>query len=176
MKVLNKIKQIFLTILGVAFFAFALIMTILLLNYNNFGVTQFGGTSLIIIKEDISSDDFKKGDLVIVESKRLDKIEIGDQIFTYRVDSKRVPHVDLGVVGKIYPDPAENAISFENGATYSDEFIAGEATKVYSGIGTFLSIVQSRWGFLFMILVPGFLVFIYELYALIVEIKYGEKE
>lgn len=174
MKVLEKIKKIFLTILGVAFFGFALIMTLLLLNYNQFGVTQFGSTSLIIINDEISSDEFKKGDLVLVKSKRLDRIKLGDMIFTYRVDSKGTPHVDLGKVGEIYTD--ENAISFENGATYSIEYIAGEASKIYGGIGTFLSIVESKWGFLFMILVPGFLVFIYELYALIVEIKYGKDE
>ena len=44
-KVLTIIKKVILTIVGVAYFIFALAMTILLLNYNNYGVTQFGSKS-----------------------------------------------------------------------------------------------------------------------------------
>ena len=35
---------------------------------------------------------------------------------------------------------------------------------------------ESKWGFLFIVLVPCFLIFIYEVYALIIEIKYGAEE
>ena len=56
------------------------------------------------------------------------------------------------------------------------EFVAGRPQKVYEGLGIFLSVVESQWGFLFIVLVPCFLIFIYEVYALIVEIKYGDEE
>lgn len=174
MKVLETIKKIFITIIGIIYFTFALAMTILLLNFNDYGVTQFGDTSFIILKEKVSSEEFKKGDLVIVETIDIEDIQKKDTIFTYRVDGKGGAHIELGKVGEIYPD--DNAVSFENGDTYSMEFVAGEATKVYSGWGTFLSIVESQWGFLFIVLVPCFLLFIYQVYALIVEIKYGAEE
>ena len=48
--------------------------------------------------------------------------------------------------------------------------------KKYEKIGTFLSVVESKWGFLFIVLVPSFLIFIYEVYSLIIEIKYGKDE
>lgn len=174
MKALETIKKIFITIIGVVYFAFALAMTILLLNFNNYGVTQFGDTSFIILKKRVSSEEFKKGDLVIVETVNIEDIQKGETIFTYRVDEKGAAHVELGKVGEIYPD--DDAVSFENGNTYSMEFVAGEATKVYPGWGTFLSIVESQWGFLFIVLVPCFLLFIYQVYALIIEIKYGAEE
>lgn len=174
MKVLETIKKVCLTILGVIFFVFALCMTLLLLNYNDYGVTQFGDTSLILIKGDVSSDNYKKGDLVIVESKKIKDLVVGDEVFTYNVGKDHSVSIDLGTIGEIYVE--EDAISFENGATYSAEFIAGQATKVYHTVGTFVSLVTSQWGFLFVVLVPGFLIFIYELYALIVEIKYGDEE
>ena len=72
--------------------------------------------------------------------------------------------------------PDDEAITFENGNSYSREFIAGKPTKVYNDLGGYLSVVESRWGFLFIVLVPCFLIFIYEVYALIVEIKYGAEE
>ena len=56
------------------------------------------------------------------------------------------------------------------------QFVAGTGEKVYNDIGFYLSIIESRWGFLFLVLVPCFLFFIYEIYALIVEIKYGAEE
>lgn len=173
MKILNVLKSIILGILGVAFFAFALAMTILLLNYNKYGITQFGDTSLIIIKDNISSEAYKKGDLVLVKSKKIKDIQKADQIFAYSIDSKGNATVELGKVGDVYLE--ENAISYENGQTYSEEFIIGASSKIYEKIGTYLSVIESKWGFLFLVLVPGFLIFIYEVYALVVEIKYGEE-
>lgn len=174
MKVLKNIGKGFLILIGVLFFAFALFITILLLNFNDYGVTEFGDKSLILINDRIASNTYKKGNLVIATKTKVDKIAVGDEVFAYTVDKKGVATVDLGTVGQV--DFAQKAISYENGSTYSEEFVIGKGTKVYEKLGTPLSIVESKWGFLFIVLVPGFLIFIYEIYALIVEIKYGEKE
>ena len=173
-KVLETIKKILIGIIGTAYFIFALIMTILLLNYNDYGVTQFGNKSLVIINDEIASENYEKGDLVIVEGKRVDKIELGEEIFTYRIDSRGIPSIQVGIVGDIYIE--DDAIAFENGETYSMEFVAGVGTESYEHLGTALSIIESQWGFLFIVLVPCFLIFIYEVYSLIVEIKYGAEE
>lgn len=173
-KVLETIKKILIGTIGVIYFTFALVMTILLLNFNDYGVTQFGNTSLVIINDEISSETYKKGDLVIVESKKVDKIEVGEEIFTYRIDSKGIPTIQVGKVGEVYIE--DEAVSFENGETYSMEFVAGVGTDSYENIGTALAIIESQWGFLFIVLVPCFLIFIYEVYSLIVEIKYGAEE
>ena len=174
MKILQAIKKILLVALGVAYFTFALIMTLLLLNFNDYGVTQFGDTSLVILSERVSSDEFKKGDLVIVENVDVRDLKVGETIFTYSIDGKGVAHIEIGKVGEIYPD--ERAVSFENGDTFSQEFVAGVNVKTYHNLGLFLSIIESQWGFLFLVLVPCFLLFIYQVYALIVEIKYGAEE
>lgn len=174
MKVLKIIKNILLGIFLVVYFSFVIVMTVLLLNFNDYGVTEFGNTSLIIINDEISNDDYKKGDLVVVEKKKIEKLEVGNYIFAYKVDEKGNVNIDLGKIGNIYPE--DDAISFENGANFSMEYLAGVPTKTYEKIGTPLSIVQSKWGFLFIVLVPSFLIFIYEVYSLIVEIKYGKDE
>ena len=171
MKVLSAIKKIIFTIIGVAFFAFALVMTILLLNYNDFGVTQFGNKSLVIITDKVSNENYEKGDLVIVREIKVKDVKVGDTLFAYRVDSKGVPSIEIGKVGTVYPE--EDAIAYENGGTFSSKFIAGEPIEVHKDVGMFLSVVESQWGFLFIVLVPCFLIFIYEVYTLIIEIKYG---
>lgn len=174
MKVLDAIKKFFIGLLGIAFFIFALAMTILLLYRNNYGVTEIDNKSLIMINEELASDNYNEGDLLIVKKVKIEKIAVGDEVFAYSVDQNKVAHVNVGIVGETYDDP--KAISYENGATFSEEYIIGKTSKIYHTWGLVLSIVLSQWGFLFLILVPGFLIFIYEVYALIVEIKYGEEE
>ena len=174
MKALNTIKRILFTIIAIVYFSFALCMTILLLNYNKYGLTQFGNITLVKLTEQVSFEGYQKGDLVIVESMDVSTYEEGDVVFTYFIDQERKPHVKIGNVGEVYPD--DNAITYENGDSYSNEFIIGKPVKVYNNLGQFLSIVESQWGFLFIVLVPCLLIFIYEIYALIIEIKYGAEE
>ena len=173
-KVLKFIKNFIVGVLMVIFFTFAISITVLLLNYNKYGLTQFGDTTFVTIKDDFTSDTFKKGDLVLVKSRRLDKLELGEEIFVYRIISSNKVLVEVGKIGQIYLE--EDAISFENGDIFSNEFIIGTADKTYDKVGTYLSIIESKWGFLFIVLIPCLLIFIYEIYALIVEIKYGEEE
>ena len=181
MKVLQAIKKFFIGLLGMAFFIFALSMTVLLLAYNDYGLTQFGSKTLILMTDDIYSENFSKGDLVVVENRGFtkglgyaDKIEVGDELFAVRIDAYGNVFIEVGIVGEIYED--ENAIAFENGSTFDIKFVIGEAIESYPTIGGILSIVTSKWGFLFLVLVPCFMVFIYEIYSLIVEIKYGKEE
>ena len=156
------------------YFVFALAMTILLLNYNEYGITQFDNKSLIMINSKISNDEFKKGELIVTESKKVDEYKEGEYVFTYKIGPDRIPTVVVGKIGNIYPE--EEAITFENGETYSVENIAGTPYKKYDKIGGILSLIESKWGFLFIVLIPVFLIFIYEVYALIIEIKYGAEE
>lgn len=174
MKVLNIIKKVIIGILAVVFFCFTIAMTVLLLFYNKYGVTQFGDTSLIIIREQIASNNYKKGDLVFVEAKKINEIKVGNEVFTYKVDKNGVPTIDLGIVGEVHPN--DEAISFKNGSTYAMDYVIGTSNKVYNNVGTYLSIIESKWGFLCIVLIPFFIMFICQIYNLIVEIKYGSEE
>lgn len=173
-KVFSKIKSFIVGVLVCLFFVFALSMTILLLNYNDRGLTQFGNTTLVMINDDIASESFEKGNLVLVNSKKIYDLNVGDEIFTYRIGESGSVSIDVGKIGEIYLD--ENAVAFENGDIFSMTYVMGTANKIYDNVGTYLSIIESKWGFLFIVLVPCLLIFIYEVYALIVEIKYGAEE
>lgn len=178
MKVLNIIKNIFIGIIGIIYFSFVILMTVLVLLFNDYGVTQFEDQTLLLIKSDVTpvtENIYVKGDLVVVKEKKVNNIKEGDEVFAYRVDedTKKVD-IEVGVVKTVHT--ADNAITFENGDQYGMEFVAGTKENVYHNIGRYLSIVESQWGFLFMIIVPSFMIFIYELYALIIEIKYGDEK
>ena len=174
MKVLKMIKKVIVSIVLIVYFAFTITMTVLLLNYNKFGVTQFDDKSILIIKKGFTSDTYKKNSLAIVESKEVKDYKEGDEVFVYHLDGHGGVNIQLGVVGQVHVE--DNAITFQNGDTFSSEFIMGTGSKVYDNIGLYLSVVESKWGFLFIILIPNFFLFVYQLYSLIVEIKYGEDE
>ena len=174
MKTLKVIKNIFIGTIAVIYFAFVICMTVLLLNYNDYGLTEFGNKTLVLLSDNISTNDFKKGDLVIAEKKELKDLKVGDNVFAYKVDAKGSVNIDYGKIGEIYE--TEQAVTYENGSTYSIDFVVGTPSKTYSKIGSYLSVIESKWGFLFIVLVTSFLIFIYEIYALVIEIKYGSKE
>lgn len=174
MKFLRMVKKVFLTILAVIFFTFAILMTMIILNRNKRGITEIDKYSLIFVTEKISSEKYHKGDAVIVESKKIANIKIGDDAFTYKVDKSGTVSIDVGEVGETNAE-AEN-ISFKNGSVYSEDLIIGVPYKIYANLGTFLTIILSQWGFFFAILIPSFLIFVHQIYLLIIEIKYGSEE
>ncbi len=174
---MKVVKKIFKIVFVLAFFIFAVGMSVLILNVNDYGVTQFGDISLIIIPEDISSNNYEKGDLALVKQKSLEDINVGDEVFIYQIEDDKSVSIDVGHVGDVHIDA--NALALENGVAYSSKFIAGSVeddSDVYANIGSFLSVLQSRWIFFFAIVVPCFLIFIYQIYALIIEIKYGDQK
>lgn len=173
-KAIEKLKKILIGILIFVFSCFAIFMTVLLLNFNEYGVTEFGDKSLVILTREISSQNYKKGDLVIVEKVAYEAIKEGDEIFAYSVDSREKVNIEVGIVKDLYP--TEKSIAYKNGAGFSQEYIIGKATDTYHDIGLYLSFIESKWGFLFIVLVPCFIIFIYEIYALVVEIRYGDEE
>lgn len=174
MKILKIFRNLIVGIIAIVYFAFVIAMTILMLNINDFKLPQMGNTTVLPVRENVSSDKYNKGDLVLVEYRKLDKIQLDSEIFVYQPDKRGNVSIDMGIVGEIHIE--EDAISFKNGAAYSMDLVMGEPVKVYSDVGTYLSIILSTWGFLFLILVPSLLIFIYELYVLIVEIKYGKDD
>ncbi len=169
------VKKIIVGILILLFFIIAIGMSILLLNRDDeFGITQFDNTSLLIIGDEISSPKYEKGDLVLTLKEPLKDINVGDEIFLFQINDNDKVNIELGFVGEVHID--EDAVTLENGPTYSSKFIAGSATEVYSGLGTYVGLLQSTWVFFFLIVVPCFLIFIYQIYALIVEIKFGNDD
>lgn len=174
MKIGKIIKKFFLGVLGIVFFAFAISITFLLLNYNKYGVTEISDTSIVIIKKGISSENFNKNDVVLVRKMALSDISVGEEIFAYKVAEDGSVTIDLSKVDEIHLK--DDALTLENGNTYATKFIIGEAYKTYGKVGLYLSIIESTWGFLVIVLVPSFVILIYEIYELIVEIKYGKNE
>ena len=169
-------KKILKFILGIVITIYVIVavgLTFCLLNYNEYNLTVIGKNTFIIVKDDALEPDFKKGDLVVVERNEDAEIEAGDKIFFYNGKEHQVS-VNLGdVVNNTKVTEKESTFTIEGNLKVSSRYIIGKAetSKVYSGLGSVLSVLESKWGFLFLIILPVLLMFIYLIYAVIVEVK-----
>ena len=175
MKGLKTFKKVLFTIIGVLYFAFALCMTILLLNRNNYNVTQFGDTSLIIISDEVGIEGYEKGDLVIVDKSQ--DVFTGDKAFFYDTYNRQI-EVRLGeVVDLERVTQTEQTFTFEGDHKVSSEYVLGgvNGASVMPGVGTVLNVLESKWGFLFLIVLPALIAFLYQITVVVSELK-GNKE
>ena len=150
----------------------AIFTTITLLSFNEYRVTEFGNYSLFNIDSDMLEPTFHEGDLVITKRVSPQKVEIGEDIFFYRSSSSAaVINVDT-VVNK------EEITDLQNGQTLSSEYAFGKVdqSKVIPYAGFVMSILQSKWGFMFAVIFPTILLFVYEIYSIIWEVKEEDKE
>ena len=78
-------KRVLGNIVFVIYAAIAVFVTICLLSFNDYKVSEFGDTSLLIIDSNQVEPYFEKGDLAIINKN--DSIEEGDAIFFYNTYS-----------------------------------------------------------------------------------------
>ncbi len=151
----------------------AITLTVFLLNYNKYNITELNNKSLIIVRDEELKPDFQKGDLVIVNKDANKDIKVGDKIFFYD-NYKQTVSVNLGtVLEKETITKEESTFVVDGDHAVSSEYVIGTArtSKTYSKLGTILGILESRFGFLFMIIFPILILFIYEIYVVIKELK-----
>lgn len=175
---MKKVLKIIGGVFTFIYVVIAIVLTVCLLNYNDYNITEIGNNSLIIVQDDELRPEFDKGDLVIVYKNKNSDITVGDKIFFYDNYKDQVS-VNLGsVVDKETVTRHETTFVMDGNYSLSSEFVIGKAStsKRYAKLGTILSILESRFGFLFIIIFPILILFIYEIYAFIKEIKRPEDE
>lgn len=174
----------FLKVLGIfllsIYLVVAVILTVFLLNYNKYGVTELGNYTLIKVEDDELKPNYQKGDLLVVEKVDNDLIRNGDSIFFYEKDlENKTIFINLAkVIRKRKVTNTETTFVIEGDYEYSSDYLIGDTknTKVYHGVGTILSVLESRFGFLLFVILPILFVFLYEIYEFVLEVKLSLKE
>lgn len=153
----------------------AVFATICLLSFNKYKVTEFGNCSLVIINSNNQNEQFKDGDLVIVDKNR--RILTGEEIFFYDIYDQKV-NISIAQVDAIERvTNTENTYTLVGDRKISGEYVIGSADNVtkFAVVGKVLSILESRWGFLFLIVLPALIAFLYQITVVVSELK-GNKE
>ena len=169
-------KRVIGNIIFVIYAIIAVFVTVCLLSYNDYKVSEFGNSTLIIIDNNSLEPDFSAGDLVIANKE--DKIEVGDKVFFYNTYGRDM-EITLGEVTEMEEvSSKETTYTMNDQLTLSSEYVIGSAktaTKI-GVVGGILSVLESKWGFLFLIVFPSLIAFMYEIYIIVAEIRDSKKE
>ncbi len=172
--VLKGVGKILLTIFVVLYLLLEIFLAVCLLNYNDYRITVFGNKSILLLTENLD-EKYKKNDLVIVTKGDGSEVKEGDYIFFYNPGQNYT--VNYAEVTSITPH-ANKTYTYKIGTTHNvyTEYYIGKNTKVYKGIGGAIRLLESKWGFLLLIVLPTMIAVIYEFYAIIIEIIEFKKE
>lgn len=165
----NKIISVLIAIWIVV----AIFTTVCLLSFNKYRVAEFGKYSIFTVDTDILEPNFSEGSLLITKKTNHKHINPGDNIFYYDSDSSAAV-VNIGTVTqKEEVTVTEATLTMQNENKISMSYVLGKEDSATSipVLGTILSIIESKWGYMFLVIFPTILIFVYEVYAVIVEIK-----
>lgn len=163
------------TILFVVYAIIAITVTVLLLSYNEYNNSQLGGYTVYIVKDDSLEPQYKQGSILLIKSTTDKNVQVGDDLFLYRVLNSK----EYEVVYKTLTEKAQQGRHVvykigEDESYASDYFIGkGSDTIVINGWGYVLGLLESRWGYLFCVVIVSLLLFLQEVFELVMEIRYG---
>ena len=161
---------------------YVIFITSCILCRNKFGYTQFGDMTFITVNDNNAKfiQNSESGDLLIVKSQQTG-LNAGDLIYYYvTVDEKYV--VRTGVIESKTEDDysALYVLNDEDKTSVASNRVIGKYVSFHKDKGKILDVLESRIGFLFMVLLPILIVFIYQIYQLVIVARYevvddGEK-
>lgn len=153
---------------------YVIFITSCILCRNKFGYTQFSDMTFITVNDSNAKfiQGSKTGDLLIVRGQQtgLDK---GDLIYYYvTVDEKYV--VRTGVIESKTEDDysALYVLNDDEKTSVASNRVIGKYVSTHPGKGSVLEVLESRFGFLFLVLLPILVVFIYQVYQLVIVARY----
>lgn len=163
-------------ILFVIYSIIAILVTVLLLSYNDYNCSVIGGYTVYIVKDDALEPEYNQGSILLVKSTSDKHVQVGDELFFYRVINSQEFEVVNRKLEKKTQQGRRLIYGVEDEESYETSYFIGKAddTIVINGPwGTLLSILESKWGYLFCIVIVSLLLFLQEVFDLIIEIKYG---
>lgn len=153
---MKKLKHILITI----YLLLAILLTLTLLAYNDFKITEVGPYSLLIMRDDELAPEFNEGDLLIVNKN--DEVLTGRKAFFYDTSNEKI-EVKLATIEKAERvNEQEVTYTLEGERKISSQYVLGPAntTEVIPTLGKILGVLQSKWGFLFLIVFPALILVI----------------
>ena len=169
----NMRKTIF-RVLVVIFILIAIFVTANLLAYNDYEVAEFGNKSFVLADKNMEKYGYNKGDLIITTKANNDNIKIGDAILFYNNYESKVA-IEKGTVTEISSNNQQYYL--DTNISISKEYVLGTAdsVKTVSKVGSILKVLETRVGYLLIILLPTLVLFAYLIRKIVVELKEEKK-
>lgn len=173
---MKKVFRFLWSVVEVVIIAYVILITSFVLCKNKYGFTQFGDYTFdnISLIDERNIEDTKKGDLLVVQNSN--NIQVGDRIYYYAaynemyiVRSDYVTKIDSDDYSSLYTVHRN-----DDDLTIPSTRVLGKYANTYAKIGGILGILESKVGFLFLVLLPIMIVFIYQVYEFITILRYEE--
>ena len=168
-------KKVLGGILLVVYSIIAIAVTVLLLSFNEYNCSEIGGYTVYIVNDDALEPEYKQGSILIIKGTTDKNVQIGDEIFLYKVINSQ----EYELVSKTLAEKAQQGrhITYvaDDNEMYASDYFIGKAsdTVVIEGWGYLLALLESKWGYLFCVVIVSLLLFLQEVFELVMEIKYG---
>ena len=172
----RNMKKTLTNIIFGVYVVIAVFVTVCLLSYNEFKVTELGNYSLVVVTDNEMIPNFNKGDLLIIDKSV--PVFTGDNAFFYDTYNRQI-EVRLGKVQDLEKvTETESTYTFEGEHKVSSEYVLGgeNGTSLIPGVGTVLNILEYKWGFLFIIVLPALLMFFHQIMVVIGDIKESKED
>ena len=169
-------KKIVGAVLFVVYSIIAIAVTVLLLSYNEYNISEIGGYTVYIANNDALEPEYEQGSILLIEDTSDRHVKVGDEIFIYKVINSQEYEVIIRTLASKTQQGSRIAYTTTTGEIYSNDYFIGkvdDVTVIQSPWGTILSILESKWGYLFCIVIVSLLLFLQEVFNLVIEIKYG---
>ncbi len=156
-------KKIIVRILVCIYIVVAVFTTTSLLTYNDQNISEFGGKVFLKLKEDIKG--YSKGSLLVVDKS--DNYKANDNVFYCQLKKEKCV-VSYGTV-----DTMMGEVPTVNNQSIPEKLIIGkdENVRVVPVLGGIMNALESRLGFLCVIVLPILCGFLYELSMVLKETK-----
>lgn len=164
------------SVLEVFIVIYVILVTSLILNKNKYGFTEFFGCTIhnVNLIDENNIKNANKGELLVV--KKSNDIEVGDLIYYYAAYNDNYL-IRSDYVTKVARDDFSALYTVHRGNedfSIASDRVLGKYANLYPTIGGILEVVESRIGFLFLVLLPIMIVFIYQVYEFIVVLHYED--
>ena len=172
-------KKVLGSVLFVIYAIIAITVTVLLLSYNDYNNSELGGYTVYIVKDDSLEPKYKQGSILLIKSTNDKNVQIGDEMFLYKVINSQEYEVVNRTLAEKEQQGRHIIYYVEDEESYANDYFIGKAsdTIVIEGWGFVLGLLESRWGYLFCVVVVSLLLFLQEVFELVMEIKYlGEQK
>ena len=173
--------RVFLDVIELIIVIYVVFITSCILFKNRYGFTQFGDYTFIPVVSDNEKyiKDVDKGDLLI--AKKIDKVSLNDSIYFYTSENRnyivregKVTRVPMGDGDTLY-DITVEMLDKSVDTTVSGSKIVGKKSTLLPLLGSVLTFLESRTGFLLCVLLPIVIVFLYQIYEFISVVRYERR-
>ena len=177
---MKKLGRIILGLLETVVIFYTIVITACLIFVNEYGYTQIGKTTIVQATkaEEKLLDNVKDGDLLLI--KKDSKINKNTIVYYYSVTNEQyfiksaaVKEIKDDGFGKLYTLDINNR---EEINTVNEKKLIGNSISIHRKLGKILDVLESRVGFLLLVLLPIMVIFIFHVYNFVILLKYEKPD